>query len=127
MSTGTAPEVLTAPGTALVPVCRLADLQPERGVAALVAGRQVALFRTVDDRVHVVQQRDPYSGANVMSRGLVGTRGERLTLAGPMYKQVFDLGTGECLDAQGAEPRHLRTWPVEVRDGVVLVGLDPRP
>ncbi len=38
-----------------------------------------------------------------------------------MYKQVFDLRTGECLDAVGKEPQSLRSWPVEVRDGVVHV------
>ncbi|MFC8500764.1 nitrite reductase small subunit NirD [Pedococcus sp. NPDC057267] len=105
-----------------VPVCRLADLPPERGTAALVAGVQVALFRTYDDALYAVQQHDPYSGAAVMSRGIVGTRGDVPTVASPMYKQVFDLRTGDCLDPVGREPRALRTWPVEVRDGTVHVG-----
>lgn len=128
MSIGTAPVTPLDPDPAAEPVaiCRLDDLHLERGAAALVGGRQVALFRTVDDRVFAVQQLDPYSAANVMSRGLVGTRGERRTVAGPMYKQVFDLDTGRCLDTQGREPRHLQTWPVTVRDEVVLVGLRPR-
>jgi nitrite reductase (NADH) small subunit len=114
-----------ARGTATVPawerVCPLEDLPRERGAAAVVDGIQVALFRTFDDRVFAVQQRDPYSGANVMSRGIVGTRGERPTVASPMYKQVFDLATGECLDPLGKEPRHLTTYPVQLRAGVVHV------
>lgn len=109
-------------------VCLLRDLLVERGAAALVGGVQVALFRLPDDTVRVVQQRDPYSGANVMSRGIVGTRGGVPTVAGPMYKQVFDLTTGRCLEAAGYVPVQglspdLATWPVEVRDGVVHVGL----
>jgi NAD(P)H-dependent nitrite reductase small subunit len=106
-------------------VCRLDDLAPERGAAALVAGEQVALVRTFDGAVYAVQQLDPYSGAHVISRGIVGTRGETPTIASPMYKQVFDLRTGECLDPVGKEPVALSTWPVEVHDGVVLVGSRP--
>ena len=106
-------------------VCRLNDLPVERGAAALVGGEQVALFRTHDDRVHAVQQYDPYCGAHVMSRGIVGSRGDAPTVASPMYKQVFDLRTGDCLDPVGGEPVSLRTWPVMVLDDVVLVGREP--
>ena len=105
------------------PVCDLADLSPERGAAAFLDGVQVALFRTHDDHVYAVQQLDPYSAANVMSRGIVGSRGEVPTVASPMYKQVFDLRTGECLDAVGKEPQPLRRYPVDVLDGVVTVAL----
>jgi nitrite reductase (NADH) small subunit len=112
-----------------LPVCRLADLLPERGAAALVDGEQVALVRLVDDAVHAVQNFDPFSGAHVISRGIVGTRGEVPTIASPMYKQVFSLLTGTCLETAGYKPKaghdpDLRTWPVEVVDGVVLVGID---
>ena len=126
MSLDTAPATTPVPTQETLAVCSLGDLVPERGVAALVGGRQVALFRLVDDTVLAVQQHDPYSGANVMSRGLVGTRGDRWTVASPMYKQVFDLATGECLETQGKVPVRLLTWPVVCEDGVVRVGLGPR-
>jgi nitrite reductase (NADH) small subunit len=113
-------------------VCPLDALVPERGAAALLQNPdgppvQVALFRLLDDEVCVVQQLDPYSGANVMSRGIVGTRGGEPTVAGPVYKQVFSLRTGRCLESGGKTPlpghgAHLVTFPVEVRDGVVHVG-----
>jgi NAD(P)H-dependent nitrite reductase small subunit len=106
----------------LTEVCRLKALPIERGAAALVRGVQVALFRTFDDSVYAVQQRDPYSGANVISRGIVGSRGDAPTVASPMYKQVFDLRTGACLDPVGKDPRDLVTYVVVVRDGVVHVG-----
>lgn len=108
-------------------VCRLEDLSLERGVAALVGGEQVALFRVSGDEVLAVQQRDPFTGVHVMSRGLVGTRADRLTVASPLHKQVFDLRTGECLDAAGAEPRPLAVWAVTVDpDGGVRVSSMPR-
>lgn len=112
-------------------VCRLSDLAPERGAAALLAdGDQVALFRLVDDRVFAVQQHDPFSDAYVISRGIVGSRRvgdtDVPTVASPMYKQVFALETGSCLDVAGKAPLRdlapdLRTWPVRVRDGLVEV------
>jgi nitrite reductase (NADH) small subunit len=109
-------------------VCPLSDLYPERGAAALFGEVQVALFRLPDGRVHAVQNLDPFSGAYVMSRGIVGTRAGEPTVAAPVYKQVFSLVTGKCLVAadkvpQGDLPPDLRTYPVEIRDGVIHVGL----
>jgi nitrite reductase (NADH) small subunit len=119
----------TGTPTRWTPVCRLHDLVPERGAAALLeradgSAVQVAVFRLLDDSVRAVQQLDPYSGANVMSRGIVGSRGEEPTVASPVYKQVFALATGQCLESGGKTPRpglgtHLETFAVEVRDGVV--------
>lgn len=103
-------------------VCRLDDLVPERGAVALVDDEQVAVFRLADDSVHALQQLDPFCGAYVMARGLVGTRGDAPTVASPMYKQIFDLRDGTCLEPIGAEPQHLRTWPVLVEDGVIYIG-----
>ena len=102
-----------------VRVCALADLEVERGRAALIEGVQVALFLTHAGRVFAVSNLDPYSGAHVISRGIVGTKQDAPTVASPMYKQVFDLRTGVCLDTQGKEPASLEVWPVTVRDGEV--------
>ena len=121
MTAAITPESHTLPRLDWVEVCALDDLPRERGAAALVGGHQVALFRTFDDAVYAVQQLDPYSGAYVVSRGIVGTRGGVPTVASPMYKQVFDLRTGVCLDTQGKEPASLAVWPVAVRDGDVFL------
>lgn len=113
-----------------VRVCSLDDLEVERGRAALLGGTQIALFllhSTAGARVHAVSNFDPYSRANVIARGIVGTRDEAPTVASPMYKQVFDLRTGACLDPQGEEPRSLHVWPVAVDDGHVLVRWDGAP
>ncbi|MFV0426385.1 MAG: nitrite reductase small subunit NirD [Beutenbergiaceae bacterium] len=112
-----------------IAVCALSDLAPERGAAAMVEGRQVAIFRLADDRLYAVGQYDPFSGANVMSRGIVGTRAGEPTVAGPMYKQIFSLRTGACLERSGYEPvvesmADLPSIPVQVRDGVVYLGVN---
>ncbi|QTE31509.1 nitrite reductase small subunit NirD [Pengzhenrongella sicca] len=107
-------------------VCQLADLVPERGAAALVRGEQVAVFRLLDGRLLAVANLDPFSGAHVMARGIVGTRGDIPTVASPMYKQIFDLRTGRCLEPLGKEPLHLATWPVRVADTVVMIGYPVR-
>lgn len=124
---------ITSPstGASRETVCALADLYPERGVAAIVGDHQIALFRLGDEQVVAVQQRDPYSGANVMARGIVGSRGRRPSVASPMYKQVFDLTSGVCLDQVGREPlpgldRNLAVYPVDIVDGMVVVGADGR-
>ncbi|KQZ84438.1 nitrite reductase small subunit [Microbacterium sp. Root166] len=109
-----------------VRVCAVSDLEVERGRAALLGDTQIALFllHSPDGktgRVHAVSNYDPYSHANVISRGIVGTKQDAPTVASPMYKQVFDLRTGACLDTQGKEPETLTVWPVAVSDGDVLV------
>ncbi len=101
-------------------VCPYSRLPVDRGVAALVDGDQVAVFRTAAGELHAVSNLDPFSGAMVISRGIVGSRGERATVASPVYKQVFDLATGECLDDPSVS---LHVHEVRVRDGLVEVAL----
>ena len=106
-------------------VCRLDALIPERGVACLVEGEQVALFRLapLDEggssaAVLAVDHVDPFHGVGVLARGLVGSVGERDVVISPLHKQRFDLRTGECLDAPDVS---VRTWEVAVADGTVRV------
>lgn len=99
-------------------VCPYGALLPERGAAALVHGVQIALFRRYEGDVHAITNRDPYSGAYVLSRGIVGTRGDAPTVTSPMHKQVFDLRTGVCVD----EPEvTVEVFDARVRGGQVEV------
>jgi nitrite reductase (NADH) small subunit len=99
-------------------VCRYGDLQSERGAAALIGQEQVALFRTFDGTLHAIGNQDPFTGAFVLSRGIVGSRGEIPTVASPLHKQVFDLRTGACLDDETVA---VPVYAVRVRDGLVEV------
>lgn len=102
------------------PVCPFDRIPVERPVCVLVADEQVALVRTREGALHAVSNLDPVSGAMVLSRGLVGSRGDRAVLISPMHKQAYDLETGECLDLPGV---WLAVHDVQVRDGAVEVGL----
>ncbi|GAB3186484.1 hypothetical protein GCM10027061_00430 [Nesterenkonia suensis] len=107
----------TAPGRHAV--CRLEDLEPLWGEAALIGREQIALIRVPGDRVYAVSQWDPFAKAHVMARGIVGTKGGRPTLASPIHKQIYDLETGGCLSEEGLT---LPVFAVDVdADGVVHV------
>ena len=101
-----------------VDVCPLDRLIPSRGVCALVGGLQVAVFRIAGEEIYALSNFDPYSGAFVLSRGIVGSRAERLKVASPIYKQSFDLETGVCLDDATVS---VRTFEVRVAVGMVQV------
>ena len=100
-------------------VCRVAELEVERGATALVHGQAVAIFRTHDDTVYALGNHDPFAKASVLARGIVGTRGDVPFVASPMHKHAFDLRTGRCLDDVHAS---VPAYDVRVVDGVVLVG-----
>ncbi|WP_427016785.1 nitrite reductase small subunit NirD [Pseudarthrobacter sp. P1] len=102
-------------------ICPLAELEELWGEAALVAGRQIALFRVDAATVFAVDQADPAADdACVMARGIVGSRGAHRTISSPLHKEVYALETGECLSGPGpALPAH----PARVVDGFVEVAL----
>lgn len=84
---------------AWIAVCETSRLTPGRGVAALLPdGRQAALFVDRAGRAYAIENRDPFTGAQVLSRGLLGSAGGRPFVASPLLKQRFDLETGKCLD-----------------------------
>ena len=87
-------------------VCELDELLPDSGVAALIDGRQLAIFR-VGQQVYALDNFDPHSAANVLSRGIVGDmQGTVLLLVPPAdatadvvasYQALYD---GQCADAR---------------------------
>jgi nitrite reductase (NADH) small subunit len=116
------------------PVCSLDDIVPNTGVCALVNGEQVAVFHVTGpglpgdggseggsaSTVFAIDNFDPRSQAAVLSRGLVGSLGERIVVASPLYKHHFDLRTGECIEA----PEHsVSAFATRVEDGRVWVAV----
>ena len=90
--------IMKTHGMTFVPVCHIEDLVPGRGACALVNGEQVALFRLPRGSIYALGNHDPFSGANVLSRGIVGDVKGELVVASPIYKQHFSLVSGQCLE-----------------------------
>lgn len=101
------------------PVCATDRMVPGRGIAALVGGQPVAVFALPTGELFAVGNVDPCSGANVLSRGIVGDVAGAPTVASPMYKQRFDLRTGQCLDEAD---RWVPVYPVQAVGGTIFVG-----
>jgi nitrite reductase (NADH) small subunit len=100
--------------------CDYDRLLPGRGAGVLLPGGvQVALFRLDDGSLWAIGNVDPFSGAAVMSRGIVGDRAGRACVQSPIKKQAFALDDGTCLDDAGVS---VQVYPTRVSaDGVVQV------
>lgn len=100
-------------------MCRVVDLEPDRGVTALVHGQAVAIFRTGDSEIFALGNHDPFSKASMIARGIVGVRAGVPFVASPSHKHAFDLRSGKCLDdAHVSVP----AYDVKIVDGMVLIG-----
>lgn len=99
-------------------VCTINDINPFTGVCALVGDEQVAVFRTTGEQLYAIQNYCPHGEASVLSRGLVGTVGEQVVVASPLYKQQYDLATGRCLEDKNTQ---LKTFQVRLVDDQVQV------
>jgi len=104
------------------PVCQLDDILLDTGVCALIKERAVAVFRVNDaqESLYAIDNFDPNASANVLSRGLVGSLGERIVVASPIFKHHFDLRSGECLEAPH---NSVTAYPVRLENGTVLVAV----
>lgn len=110
------------PSPAWQPVCAFADILPNTGICALVGDRHVAVFHVEDaaERLYAIDNVDPHAGASVLSRGLVGSLGDRIVVASPLYKHHFDLRSGECLEAP---ERSVPAYRVRMQDNTILVAV----
>jgi len=98
-------------------ICAANDLTPNAGICALYNEQQVAIFLCKEtNHVYAVANYDPFGGANVLSRGLIGSTQDITYVASPLYKQRFNLLTGECLDS---EEHKLKTFDVRIENDQV--------
>ena len=102
-------------------VCAADDIIPGTGVCALVENRHVAVFRLGAGQFFAIDNVDPKSGASVLSRGLLGSLGDRIVVASPLYKNHFDLVTGECIETP---EQSVRAHGVRVDGDRVCVALN---
>src|SRR5689334_15716918 len=107
--------------TTWVDVCLLSAIAPNTGVCALVLGKQVAIFRIGNGtQLYAISNYDPFSKAYVLSRGIVGDRNGIPKVASPIYKQNFNLLTGQCFDDETVT---LAYFEVRVIKDKVQVGI----
>jgi nitrite reductase (NADH) small subunit len=100
-------------------VCPFDRIVPNTGVCALVDGQQVAIFRVGESAMYAIDNYDPFSKAFVLSRGIVGDRQGIPKVASPIYKQNFNLITGQCLDDESVR---VAVYPVQVVAGEIQIG-----
>lgn len=108
-----------------IEVCDFDDLQADSGVCVLVKGIQIAIFYLQRrQEVYAIGNFDPFSEANVLSRGMIGDIGGEPMVASPMYKQHFSLRTGVCFEDAGVS---VPAYPVRLENGRVAVMLASPP
>ncbi|WP_417530760.1 nitrite reductase small subunit NirD [Marinobacter lipolyticus] len=92
-------------------VCKVEDLVPESGVAVWTEDGPVAVFYLPHrlPALFAVSHTDPFSGSNVLARGITGDIKGEPVVASPLYKQHFSLVTGQCLENQDVS---IKTYPV---------------
>jgi NAD(P)H-dependent nitrite reductase small subunit len=110
--------------TTWIEICDLQQIPVSGGVNALVNDAQVAVFRTRDNRLFALSNFDPFSKANVMSRGILGStkRDGRDVhkVASPILKHTFDLETGQSFDDPNV---FLPVFAVKLEADRVFVGI----
>jgi nitrite reductase (NADH) small subunit len=90
---------------------------PRRGTRCVRNGDMtIALFRTADDRIFALEDKCPHRGGP-LSQGIVHDG----CVTCPLHNWVISLETGL---AQGADEGSVRTIPVKVENGRILLGLD---
>ena len=102
-----------------IKVCALDDIVPNSGVCAKINEQQVAVFREAEsDQIYAIGNYDPFSDANVLSRGLMAQLDDQITVASPMYKQHFNLQTGQCLEDETVS---IPVYKTQVIDNMIVL------
>ncbi len=100
-------------------VCQFDDLIDNVGVCVLVNDKQIAVFRlSGSSKLYAIDNHDPFSDANVLSRGISGDLKGQPVVASPIYKQHFNLDSGQCLEDESIK---IPVYPVRIINGSVQV------
>ncbi len=99
-----------------IEIGRLAAI-PRRGARCVnTPAGKFAVFRTAEDQVFAIEDRCPHKGGP-LSQGIV--HGAQVTC--PLHNWVLSLETGQ---AQGADEGGVRTFPLRVEAGRILIAPD---
>ncbi len=105
-------------------VGKLADIPANAGTAVRVGPRQIALFYLPQSRqqLYALDNLEPGSEANVLSRGIIGDIAGEPVVISPLYKKRFRLRDGVSPDSQNLR---VSAWPVKVEQGQIWVARQP--
>ena len=99
-------------------ICALDAIPEQAGIGARLGDVQIALFR-FGQTIYALDNLEPGSAAQVLSRGILGdVQGEPIVIS-PLYKQRIRLRDGRQYDSG---EQAVRAWPVKVEAGKVWVG-----
>ncbi|CAM6192184.1 Ferredoxin subunit of nitrite reductase or a ring-hydroxylating dioxygenase [Enterobacter cloacae] len=101
-------------------ICGLDEIPEQAGIGARLGRKPIALFR-FGTSVYALDDQEPGSDANVLSRGILGDAAGEPVVISPLYKQRIRLRDGCQVD--NGEPA-VRAWPVKIENGKVWVGND---
>lgn len=103
-------------------VCTIDDLVPESGIAVWTKDGPVAVFYMPHwlPALFAISHTDPFSGANVLARGITGDLKGAPVVASPLYKQHFNLKTGVCLEDDSVM---VKTYPVLLDGNEIRLGI----
>jgi nitrite reductase (NADH) small subunit len=102
----------------LIKIAHIEEIPEDGGIAYLLPNKeQIALFK-INHQIYAVQNKCPHKKENVLARGIVGNKGEKITVACPMHKKLFSLETGEAFDN---DCEHLKVYPVIVENNIVYM------
>lgn len=102
-----------------VSICKSEDILPNMGRCALFENEQVAIFKVMahgEEKLYAIDNLCPFSQANIISRGIVGSLLDKTVVASPLYKQHFDLQTGQCIEDEAIV---VKTYAVRLEKGEV--------
>ncbi|WP_456489897.1 nitrite reductase small subunit NirD [Marinobacter nauticus] len=92
-------------------VCTVDDLVADSGIAVWTEDGPVAVFYLPHrlPALFAISHTDPFSGSNVLARGITGDLNGEPVVASPLYKQHFSLRSGQCLEDESVQ---VKVYPV---------------
>lgn len=102
--------------------CRVEDTVENGGVCLKLDNQQIALFHFKRrNEWYATQNECPHKRQMTLSRGIIGSAGDRPKVACPFHKKTFALDTGKCLSGDECA---IKTYAVKVEDGWVYIALN---
>ena len=96
---------------------------PENGGACIkYKGMQIAVFNfSRQNKWYACQNLCPHKMEMVISRGMIGSKGDIPKVACPLHKRNYSLIDGDHINGDG---EGIAVYPVKIEDGYVYVGFE---